>query len=901
MIKLISLTLFSVILLGIVNQAEAQIPDSTLTQIKFKPFERVIKDLETKYNIRFFYNPSLLEGRDIDSRISDLPLSEALVILKNLTQLSITRLSESYYIFVPSSGSGSDLESDEGKYIVVGDLLNYGSKNKITVTGTVLDGNNNQTLPGVTITFPKLSKTITTDVSGKFSVVLPVGENEMKVSYSGFQINYKTLKVLSDGDITIEMFDKVVNINEVVIAANKIDQNFRRTQMSVMKLQAKNIRELPTTLGEVDVVKSLSLMPGVQTTGEFGSGFNVRGGGSDQNLVLVEDVPVFNTSHLFGLISVLDPDGITDLTLFKGGIPAVYGERASSVLNINMGSEDLKKIRIKGGISLINSRLNIEIPIKEKITVMVGGRTSYSDWMLKQIPDADLMNSSAGFYDLYGLITYNINQNNKLTLFAYNSSDRFGFAGTQNYSYGNTLGSIKFIHHFSNELFTSIMAGFSTYKSSYSYKDTLTPLENYTITNSLLYKNAKWNLIWEASQQHVITIGANAFLYNIQPGELVPTVLNSQISPQTLQQEQGVEWAGFISDDFKISEKLGLELGLRYSSFTFLGPRKVYQYDPSQPMSVATITDSIYYKKGQKIKTYGGLEPRITFRFNIDNYSSLRLSYNRINQYINIISNTSVITPSDVWKLSDNYAKPLISDQFAVGYFRTSKNSKYEGSVELYYKPYKNVIEYINGAQILLNDHIETDLINAKGINYGLELYLKKNTGRLTGWVSYTYSKALRKTSSSWAVDQINNNAWFPDNLDRPQNLVINGGYYLTRRWKFGFTFNYNTGRPVTLPELKYMEDNYQVVYYSDRNKYRMPDYHRLDLSISQFENLRINKKWKGYWTFSIINVYGRKNAYSIFYQKDTSPYNINQGRYNLYKLYIIGRPLPIFTYNFVF
>jgi hypothetical protein len=901
MIRIIPFLLLITLLFINANQSQAQVTDSVKQEIIFRPFEVVIKQLEIKYNINFFYNPALLEGREIDSRIADIPLSEALAILKNITQMSISRISEYYYVFVPTTENLTNVEGDEGKYSVIGDIFNYGSKNKITVHGKVIDANNNQTLPGVSITFPRLSKTISTDVEGKFSIILPVGENEMKASYSGFQDCLKTLKVLSDGDITIEMYNKVVNINEVVVAANKIDQNFRRTQMSVMRLQAKNIKELPTTLGEVDVVKSLSLMPGVQTTGEFGSGFNVRGGASDQNLVLVEDVPLFSTSHLFGLTSILNSDAIAGVTLYKGGIPASFGERASSVLNVNLGSEELKKTQVKAGISLINSRLNIEIPVGSMLTIMIGGRTTYSDWMLKSIPDADLMNSSAGFNDLYGLISFVPNQKNKLTLFLYNSNDKFSFAGTQNYSYGNILGSLKFTHHFSNDFFTSIMVGSSYYKARYTENDTLRPLEAYSITNSILYRSMKWNVIWEINDRHVVTAGVNGFLYNVKPGTMTPYGQLSSVANENMQDEQGIEWAGFISDDFKMSDKLSCEVGIRYSSFINLGPKKVWLYNPLLPRSVDSEVDSAIYKKGQVLKTFGGLEPRISFRFNLGPTSSLRLSYNRINQYINLISNTSVQSPSSIWKISDNYIKPVISDQFALGYFRDFMNTKYETSIEFYYKTYQNLIEYRNGANVLLDPQIETQLINASGTNYGMEVFLKKNTGKLTGWISYTYSRSIRKTDAKFVVEQINNNTYYPDNLDRPHNLVLNGGYYLNRRIRAGFTYTYNTGRPVTLPEQKYFLDGgYQVVYYSDRNKYRMPDYERLDLSISRFEDLRIKKKWKGYWTLSIINVLGRKNAYSIFYQKNPSP-TLSQGSYNLYKLYIIGIPLPTFTYNIMF
>ncbi len=902
MLKRISRTLLpGMILLFLTIAANSQVNDSINVKKDYLPFDSVIRQLEHKYNITFFYEPLWFQDVTISSSFANMPLPEAISAIKQLTQLSILKINEFNYVFLPASGNDIDHSESDGKYVVIGDLLSYGSKNQVNLSALIVDATNEMPLHGAKISFTDLRKTVFTDIEGKISLTLPVGEHEMVVTFPGYLENKKDLKVLSDGHLTVEMFDKTIELSDVVVTANKIDQNFRRTQMSIVRMQAKAIRELPNTLGEVDIIKSLSLLPGVTTAGEFGSGFNVRGGSSDQNLVLVEDVPVFNSAHLFGLVSILNADAITSVTLYKGGIPASFGERVSSVLNVNLGSEDLTKTRVKAGISLINSHLNVEVPVGKKITVMVGGRTTYSDWILKKIPDADLMNSSAGFNDLYGLLSFTPNAKNKISLFAYSSYDRFRFAGTQNYSYGNLLGSLRMMHRFTNKLFTTLTLGSSYYKATYIENDTIRPLEAYSTKNNILYRSLKWNLIWEMNDTHVITGGINAFLYNVNPGVMLPYGKYSQVPTLKMQDEQGIEWAAFLSDDIKFSDKISCEIGFRYSAFDNLGPKKVWIYDPSQPKTVESVIDSVIYKKGQVVKAFSGFEPRLSFRYNLSEYSSIRLTYNRINQYINLISNTSVLTPASIWKLSDTYIRPVSSNQFALGYFRDFRKNRYETSVELYYKTYSNLIEYKNGAHVLLDPQIETQLIDAVGRNYGVEVFLKKNTGKLTGWLSYTYSHSMRKTSSSWAVEKINNNHWFPDNLDRPHNLVINSGYYFNRRVRLGVTYTYNTGRPVTLPELKYFVDGYQIVYYSDRNKYRMPDYSRLDLSISRYENLRIKKKWKGYWTISIMNVLGRKNAYSIFYQKDVNPNNLNQPSYSLYKLYIIGRPLPTFTYNITF
>lgn len=897
-----SLTRFLIFLVIVLlsNTTKAQQTDTSSLKT-FVSFPSLAKQLEAKHHIRFFYNPEWFEGKEFRSDISDMPLSEAVLLIEKISGLTVSKLHESYYVVLPQSQEASNSASDKLNFYEVGDILSYGSKSTANVRGTVMDASSTQALIGARVMVTDINRSFDSDRNGKFVMNIPVGEHEIKVRYAGFEEKTMKIKVFSDGELTIEMYLKTIMLDEVSVTSVKVDQYYRRTKMSVMNMDAKTIKELPTNLGERDIIKGLSLLPGIQTTGEFGSGFNVRGGSADQNLVLIEDVPIFNTSHLFGLTSILNPDGIADATLYKGGIPVTYGERASSILSVKMGEEDLKHVQVKGGIGLLYSRLSLEIPVKDKLTMIIGGRTSYSDWIFKRLPDADLRNSSSGFNDLNFFASYNITKRDKLTLFGYSSNDEFSISGEHNYAYGNLLGSVNLSHRFNSKLYSNIVVGASNYNASLVERDTLRPADSYKTTTAVYYKNAKWNLIFKWNEMHIITLGANAFLYEISPGKVTPDGTGSMVKPQVVEKENGLEWAGFLGDDFKINDKVSLEFGLRYSSYNYLGSKKVNLYASGMAKSEETITDSVLYKKGDVIKTWSGLEPRFSFRYNINYASSIRLSYNRINQYISLVSNTSVASPTDLWKLSDMYVKPVISDQVALGYFRNFMGTGYETSVEAYYKPYKNLIDYKNGSEILLNQHVETDLIPAKGYSYGVELYAKKNIGKLTGWVSYTYSRSMRKTISGLEAEQVNKNAWYPDNIDRPHNLVLNGGYYLNRRWKIGFTFNYNTGRPVTLPELKYMIKGHQIVYFSDRNKYRMPDYHRLDISLSRFESLKLKKKWKGYWTISIMNVYGRRNAYTIFYQGDRSPYNYNEGRFELYKLYIIGRPLPTFTYNFVF
>lgn len=890
------LKFFFIICFCFCNTISAQEQDSINTS--FLSFDSLAREIERQNNIKIFYNPTWFEGKEFKASISSLPLPEAISIITKITEFSVVKLKESYYVFTPQSLDVPAQNSDSSGYYEIGNILDYGSKSSAIINGAVVNGNTNLSIVGAKIEIVDLKKKFESNQFGQFTMKMPVGEHELKIEYPGYETKLMKVKVLSDGNITIELMLKTILLDEVSVFATKIDQYFRRTKMSVTSMDAKTIKELPTNLGETDIIKGLSLMPGVQTTGEFGSGFNVRGGASDQNLVLLEEVPIFNSSHLFGLTSIINPDGISNVTLYKGGIPVTYGERASSILSVKMGSDELKKTTVKGGIGLINSKISIEIPIKEKLKIILGGRASYSDWILKRLPDIELKNSSASFNDLNLYTSYKPSKRDEVTLYLYNSNDKFRFSGDQNFYYGNKLGSLTYSHRFNSKFYSNIVAGISNYNANYIENDTLTPLTSYKISNSVLYRSLKLNLIYKLNEKHILTIGANSFIYNVEPGREAPYGRLSEITTKNIQNENGIEWAGFIGDDFEVNDKLSFEFGVRYSNFVNLGPKIIYNYYPGVPKTNESIDDSVIYKSGKIIKTWSGIEPRFTLRYNLNYFNSFRASYNRINQFVNLISSTATATPTDLWKLSDRHIKPLINDQVAIGYFNTQ--NLFEFSIEAYYKKYKNILEYKNGATIFLNNRIETELINAEGKSYGIEVYFKKNLGKLGGWISYTLSKSLRRTTSQHPSEQVNNNSWYADNMDRPHNIVINGGYHLNKRWKFGITFNYNTGRPVTLPELKYTIKGSQIVYYSDRNKYRMPDYHRLDISISQFENLKIHKKWKSYWTFSLINVYGRKNAYSIYYKRDRSPYTYD-GRSSLNKLFIIGRPLPTFTYNFLF
>ncbi|MEE4176281.1 MAG: TonB-dependent receptor [Bacteroides sp.] len=856
--------------------------------------------LEQKHGTRIFFKEEWFGDVSYSGELLDLPLPDALTRLTRGHRLNLVTLDGMIFL-VPDEGGQLELAPSEDQ-IVVGNPSEYGRFSKATLTGRILDGSTGEPLMGAVLYETETGAGASSNFDGYFRMELPVGDLRLRISYVGYEDRYQQIRLISPGNVEFDLFSSSTQLEAFTITAQRAEENISRTQMSMINLDAQAIKELPGTFGERDIVRSITLMPGIQSVGEFGTGFNVRGGGADQNLILLENVPLFNSSHLFGLISVVNPDLVNSLSLIKAGTPARFGERASSVMDIRLGKGlDKEKTTIMGGIGLLNSRLLFETPIiKEKITFSFGARTSYSDWFLQKIPNDDLLNSSAGFFDLTGTLNAALGPKNRLTLFGYHSADRFGFGGDTDYNYQNTLASLRLNSAINARLSSTFILGMSNYNYLIEETPDINPYIHQGVNSSIDYYNLKWFFSWLPVPDHKIEFGINGFHYGIEPGIMKPIGDQSLIDPKTMDREQALELAAFISDEIVLTERINLELGLRFTQYLQLGPGKSHLYEENMPRLPENIIDTLWYDSNEVMASYNGLEPRAGLRFNVGETSSVKLSFSRINQYINLISNTSVMAPADIWKLSDRHLKPLRSDQYAVGYFRNFLDNSIETSVEAYFKQLHNAIEYKSGAEIALNDYLETDIINAEGYNYGLEFYVRKNAGRLTGWTSYTWSASRVRSASPYAESQINGNEYFPSNFDRPHNLVINANYHISRRWRLAGTFTYNTGRPITLPEHTFLQGSNQLIYYSDRNKYRLPDYHRLDISITLDENLRVNRRGKGSWTVSIMNLYGRKNPFSVFYKKQ--PTGLYEPRsFKLYQLYIIGRPLPTLTYNFSF
>ncbi|MCK5170673.1 MAG: TonB-dependent receptor plug domain-containing protein, partial [Bacteroidales bacterium] len=686
----------------------------------------------------------------------------------------------------------------------------------------------------------------------------------------------------------IELSTTATSLEEVVISAEAVDKNIKSSEMSVVKLNPKEIQTVPVIFGEQDLLKTIQLMPGVKSAGEGNSGFFVRGGSADQNLIYLDEAPVYNASHLLGFFSVFNSDAIKNMKLYKGNAPAEYGGRLSSVLDIKMNEGNSKKLGVSGGLGLISSRLTIEAPIiKDKGSFIISGRRTYADFLLTYSSEDLIKNTTLYFYDLNMKANYRINNNNRIFLSGYFGRDVFGFSDMMKTDWGNATATFRWNHLFSDKLFLNSSLIYSKYNYVIGFSG-LTELID--IKSGIQDFNLKEDFQYFINPENTLSFGLNCIYHTFMPGELSSSD-ESFINSQIIDEKYAIESAAYISHKFDISNSLKLTYGLRYSNFAVIGPGNVYNYNDDDE-----ITDTISYNNGELIKNYGQLEPRISVNYILNEQTSIKTSYARNTQYIHLLSNATSSTPTDLWLPSSSIIKPQIADQLALGYFRNFNDNMFETYVEIYYKNLQNQIDYKNGADILLNDKVESQLVFGKGHAYGIEFLIKKRTGKFTGWIGYTLSKTER------TFDEINDGAWYPSKQDRTHDVSIVSMYNLTKRWTISATWIYYTGNAVTFPSGKYVVDGLTVPMYTDRNASRMPDYHRLDLGFTYVNKDKINKrknrekKYESSWNISVYNVYARKNAYSIdFRENENDPTKTEAVRLAIFQI------VPSTTYNFKF
>jgi hypothetical protein len=886
---------------------QAQFTNEILINGSFdERYSDFFNEIGNTYRITFYYKTEWFKTLSVKEVYENITLASVLGEILQETPYTFISMQPNVVVFLPKDEvatilNRSSFESSESNNVqVIGNHEDIGKVKRPEIKGTIIDGKNGEPIIGAIIAVQNGNYGSTSDVKGNFSLSLSPGVYNLIFSSIGYEQKTYSIKLIGNGDLNVELFDASIKLDEVIVSAQRSDRNVIGNQMSMVELDKKSIRQIPPLFGEKDIIKSLTMMPGVKTVGEFGSGINVRGGSGDQNLFLLEGAPVFNTAHVFGLLSVISPDAVNNVSLYKGYIPPSYGERVSSVMDIQLKEGNFQKLHGNGGIGLLNSRLMLESPIiTDKASIAIGGRTSYSDWLLKKMHDINLRTSSAQFYDIFGNISVLANRKNKMVLFGYASKDMFRYSNEIMYAYSNYLGSFLWDHNYNSRLSSKLTLAHSRYQMD---KDAIdSEYEKNRISLGIRYSSFKMDFSYNPQASHSFNFGTQIIYYSLNPGTRQPLDNKSIVKNTTLHQEQGIETAVFAGDKYDLGEKLSIQAGVRFSAYAFLGPNQINRYQPGGELSPNTYSYSKSYSTGAIIQKYFNLEPRASLKVLLGETNSIKLSYNHNVQYLNLISYTSIATPDDVWKLCSPYNLPTKCDHYAIGYFQNFKHNAIETSCEIYYKRLNNLIEYKNGAQISMNELLETALIPAKGTNYGIELLLKKNTGTFEGWLSYTYSRSLKQTTGKFDSEQINSNHQYPSSFDKPHDLTFIGTYHHNKRLRVTCTYNYATGRAVTLPEVRFKIGDKEYVNFSDRNKYRLPYYQRVDLSVSLDVTLYLKRKWKGSWTFSVINVLARKNAYSVIYKETEPTASNNFNRFGLYKLFIIGQPLPALTYNFIF
>ncbi len=780
----------------------------------------------------------------------------------------------------------------ENKIFVVGPKTNSYRQGKGTIAGYIRDVKTGETIVGATVSLDNPPIGVSTDQFGYFSLTLPLGPHVLHISSIGMKATVRHIALYSDGNLNIEMEQFVPGLKAVTVTSEK-NSNTGRLQMGVDRLNIKTIRQMPIVFGEADILRAVMTLPGVTSVGEATAGFNVRGGAADQNLVLFNNSTIYNPTHFFGFFSSFNPDVVKGVELYKSSIPEKYGGRLSSVLDVTTRDGNKKNISGAGGIGPLDARLAIEGPIfNDKTTFLIAGRTTYSDWLLKQIPNDAYKNSTAGFYDANLRLTHEFNAKNSLFLTGYISNDRFSLNSDTLYKYQNKNINLQWKHIFNNRLNAVFMTGIDDY--NYSISSTGNPVNGYVLSSKITQYNLHGDFSYNLNSKHVIGFGISSIYYKLHPDDLNPLGSKSLVVPDHVAAEQALESALYLGDHYTVSSRLSIDAGIRYSLYNYLGPQNIYSYAPGKPLESDNIVDSTYYGPGKIIKTYQYPEYRISGRFTLTDVSSIKVSYNTLHQYLHLLTNSTAISPTDTWKLSGPYIKPQSGQQLSFGYYHDFKSHTIETSVEVYYKKIENYLDYKSGATLTLNHHIETDVLTTRGKAYGIEFLIKKTAGKLNGWLSYTYSRTLLQQDDPNAGETINSGQWYPANYDRPNVLNFIGNYQFNHRFSLSLDFNYSTGRPITVPVAIYDLGGGERVFYSDRNQYRIPDYFRTDISVNIEGNHRIKKFKHSSWSLGIYNLTGRKNPYSVYFVEEN-------GVIKGYKLSIFGSPIPSITYNFRF
>jgi len=879
--------------------------------------------LEKKIPYKFYYNAAQLDSIILQLRVNHLTLKEVLQEAFKNTELLfsidssnknvfitkktgvVTELPKEYFrsivnteakvINISDSIADYEIESAKVTRATAGKLIEIGKKNNQSrgnaiVTGYIRNSKTGEPLTNVSVFTDSLHASMT-DIYGYYSVTLAVGNQDLHVQTIGMKDVRLKLAVHSNGKLDVGMDEEVRTLKEVVIS-NRKTTNIRNVQMGVERLTITNIRNVPTVFGESDILRVITTLPGVKTVGEASTGFNVRGGSADQNLILFNDATIYNPSHFFGLFSAFNPEVIKGIELYKSSIPASYGGRLSSVLEITSREGNKKKLSGSAGIGIVTSRLHLEGPLaKNKTSFILGLRTTYANWLLKLLPD-EFEDSKASFQDADFSISHMIDSSNNIYYTGYFSNDKFSLVDDTTYGYSNRNLNIKWKHNFSNKFRGVFLAGYDQYL--YNVSSDRNKVNAFKLGFDIKQLNFKVNFDYYLNTKNSFDFGLSAIRYKLIPGYFNPSGKASMVQPEEVEVEQALESGVFFTHRYSPGRNLSINSGIRYSMFNYLGPHEVSTYTPGSAVTESTRTGSTKYEAGKFIETYQGPELRVSVRYVLDPSFSVKASYNTLRQYIHLLSNTTIIAPTDIWKLSDPNIRPQKGDQVSLGFYKNLKSNTIETSLEFYYKKIKDYLDYKPGATLFLNHNIEQDVINTRGKAYGLELLLKKPGGKLNGWISYTYSRTLLQGYDTTQGVVINNGEYYPANYDKPHDVTLTANFRASHRFSISLNSTYSTGRPITLPIGRYNYAGSHRVIYSDRNAFRIPDYYRTDFAMNIEGNHKVNQKTHNSWTIGVYNMLGRKNPYSVYFVSEV-------GRINGYKLSIFGSAIPFVNFNIRF
>lgn len=877
----------------------------------------IAKSLSIKTQLKFYYKAEVLDTIYITKKISSQPFKVALETIFEGTSINYTIYKDAVYLTLGQPLSTAIAEgfyennksventvqaveivdskkeinaTTPNKLYEIG-LKSVGLREKIIVDGYVREANTGSAVAGAKISSSNGNLSTNSNQLGYYSIVLPAGKTNLTITAPGKDLAVRSLFVYGNGRLNLEVKERILTLKEINILANKAS-NVKSIEMGTNKIDLKALKKIPALFGEPDVLRAVLTLPGVQSVGEASTGFNVRGGSTDQNLILLNDATIYNPSHFFGFFSAFNPDLVKDVQLYKSSIPEKFGGRLSSVLEVNNRDGNKNKLSGSAGIGIITSRISLEGPIvKDKTSFILGARGTYSDWLLKLLPD-DYENSAASFYDFNLGISHQFNKNNQLIVNGYYSRDKFKLNSDTSYSYSNKNASVKWKHNFSEKLKMDVTLGTDLY--NYDISSDVNPVNAYKLKFDVNQKNFKTDFVYGLSTKHTLKFGVSAINYKLSPGEFNPVGSASLVIPDAVPDEQALESAVYLGDEIAVNDKFSLNLGVRYSVYNYLGPQTVREYAPNLPLNNNNVIGEKQFEKNKVINTYQAPEFRLAARYILANDLSVKASFNTLRQYIHLLSNTTAISPTDIYKLSDPNIKPQQGNQISLGLYKNLTSQSIEMSVEGYYKHLKDYLDYKSGASLVMNQNIETDVVGTRGKAYGIEFFVKKNAGKLTGWMSYAFSRTMLKMEDPLNDSPINDGEYYPANHDKPHSFNFTGNYAFKRRYSLSLNVTYSTGRPITLPIAKYVYAGSERVYYSDRNAYRIPDYFRTDLAFNIEGNHKVNQTFHNSFTFGLYNLTGRKNAYSTYFSNDN-------GVINGFKLSIFASVMPFVSYNIKF